>query len=71
MAGRMRVESAPLSFETLEPETKAVALRIRYFHPVTVAIQKHEQHGVGKRPVITAAPGYNKGRRSLESEPSD
>ncbi|RMW07405.1 hypothetical protein ALO99_200139 [Pseudomonas coronafaciens pv. porri] len=30
----------------LEPKAEAVALPIKYFHPVTVAIQKNKKHGV-------------------------
>ncbi|RMQ60540.1 hypothetical protein ALQ02_101253 [Pseudomonas savastanoi pv. phaseolicola] len=36
----------PLGLQTLEPKAEAVALPIKDFHPVTVAIQKNRKHGV-------------------------
>ena len=38
-----------LGLQALEPKTKAVALPIKDFHSITVAIQKNEQHGIEYR----------------------
>ncbi|WP_445261137.1 hypothetical protein, partial [Pseudomonas sp. RA_15y_Pfl1_P12] len=41
---RGRFES--FGFEALEPKAEAVALPIKYFHPITGAIQKNKKHGI-------------------------
>jgi len=35
-----------LGLEALKPKTEAVALPVKDFHSVTVAIQKYEKHGI-------------------------
>jgi hypothetical protein len=44
--GGLRLCFKSLGFQALEPKAEAVALPIKYFHSVTVAIQKDEKHRV-------------------------
>ena len=46
IVGDVRRGFEPLGFEALEPETEAVALPIKYFYPITRAIEKDEKHWI-------------------------